>query len=134
MTGAQDWFAFIGYFASGNDSFLVSWWNYIWWGFIQQWLFLGYFNTRLRKGIPKGKYRGFAANIWVGIVNMFYFGLFHVPAWYLALFAFTGGLFFAWVFQPDKHRNLWAMAIIQGFGGALLGLLPWKLSVGPWAA
>jgi hypothetical protein len=133
-TGAQDWSTFIGYFASGTDDFFVSWWNYIWWGFIQQWLFLGYFNTRLRKGLSKSKYKGNMANILACIANMFFFGLFHVPAWDLALFAFTGGAFFAWIYQPDKRRNLWAMAIIQGLGGALLALLPWKLSVGPWAA
>jgi hypothetical protein len=133
IAGIQEWSVFTEFKWFGAEGFLNGWFGYIWWGFLQHYLFLGYFNTRLRKGFENRKYWGISGRWWSAGLNMFYFGIIHIPAWELAIFAFTGGLFFAWVFQQEKYRSLFAMGFIHGFGGALLGLLPWTMSVGPWA-
>ncbi|MHA1869759.1 MAG: hypothetical protein ACTSXF_02320 [Promethearchaeota archaeon] len=130
--GVQDWEKFQTFHLFGSDGFLINWFGYIFWGFMQHYLFLGYFNTRLRKGLPAKKILGIHGKYWSSILNTLYFGVIHFPAWNLAIFAFVGGFYFAYIFQKDKYRNLFAMGIIHGFGGALLPLLPWKLSVGPW--
>ncbi|MBD3351834.1 MAG: hypothetical protein GF364_10145 [Candidatus Lokiarchaeota archaeon] len=128
------WIVFTEFSLLGSDGLLLNWFSYLWWGFLQHYLFLGYFNTRLRKGIPNKKILGIHGKYWTGIVNMFMFGIIHIPAWELAIFAFTGGIFFSYFFQKDKYRNLFAFGLIHGFGGALLGrFVPWELSVGPWA-
>lgn len=132
--GVQEWSVFNYFLYFDRKGFLGAWFNYIWWGLIQHWIFLGYFNTRLRKGIPPKKYAGIDAKYWAGIINMFFFGGIHLPAFELAIFAFVGGIYFAYVFQQKKFRSLFTMGIIHGFGGALLtNIIPWAMSVGPWA-
>lgn len=134
IIGTLNWDIFTGIAFWGTDGLYADWFAYIWWGFVQHWLFLGYFNTRLRKGLPEHKILGVKGKWWTGIINMFFFGIIHIPAWELAIFAFTGGIFFSYYFQKDKYRNLFAFGLIHGVGGALLGrLVPWELSVGPWA-
>jgi hypothetical protein len=133
IRGDIEWTEFTGLRFFGSEGLFVGWFDYMWFGFIQHYIFLGYFNTRLRKGFQNKKYFGLHGKYWTGIVNMFFFGIIHIPAWELAIFAFTGGIFFSWFFQKPKYRNLFAFGIIHGFGGALLGrFVPWEMSVGPW--
>lgn len=113
-----------------EDSFLPHIGFYAIWGLIQQWLFLGYFNTRLRKGLPNTRL-GKSLTI---LITGLYFSLIHLPAWPLMIVTFLGGCFFGYYYQYDKYRNLFIMGVAHGVGATLVGLLtPMVMSVGPWA-
>ena len=106
---------------------------YVLWGFVQQALFLGYFNARIRKGIgphPPGPLRARAlAALLTGLV----FGAVHLPSLPLATLTTVEGALLAWYFQSDATRNLFVVAAIHAVAGTLFSaMLPVSMDIGPW--
>ncbi|HMF32307.1 MAG TPA: CPBP family intramembrane glutamic endopeptidase [Candidatus Lokiarchaeia archaeon] len=96
--------------------------GYFFWGWAQQFIFLGYFNTLFTKGIKNKKVRS--------IINGVFFGLIHIPSWGLVTLTIILGVIFSWQFS--EHRNLFAFGLIHGFGGTMASrLLPIGFTVGP---
>lgn len=113
--------------------FIVGWLGYVVWGTIQQMLFLGYFNTRLRKALLGYEWKlSKWAPLISALINASFFGIIHIPG-YLAIFTFLGGLFWSWIFQKKGNQNLLVAGIVHGLFGTLLGtymrFIPF--SVGP---
>jgi membrane protein YdbS with pleckstrin-like domain len=133
------------YFGAGPDTwqykgksfelgdFIVGWLGYIVWGSIQQLLFLGYFNTRIRKAILgyEWKYSKYAPLISTAICSSF-FAIIHLPS-LLALFTAIGGAYWAWYFQKKGQQNILVSGIFHGLFGTILGsyLAFIPFSVGP---
>ncbi|NVM31292.1 MAG: CPBP family intramembrane metalloprotease [Candidatus Helarchaeota archaeon] len=71
----------------------------------------------------------------VSIISGSYFGLIHVPAWYLLIFTSILGVVISWLYMKDRNRNLIAIGIIHGFLGSLIGVFfvvgTVEMSVGP---
>ncbi len=115
------------------EGFLVGWLGYIVWGTIQQLLFLGYFNTRMRKAMLgyEWKYAKWAPMI-TAFINACLFGMIHIPS-LLGVFTFIGGFLWTWYFQKKGNQNLLVAGIFHGLFGTLLGtylkFIPF--SVGP---
>ena len=126
--------------------FALNVFGYIFWGFIQQLLFSSYFGTRIRKGIPPAQDLSSPSQKrrrWlVAFINGSFFGLLHIPSWWLLLGTWILGIFLSYVFMEDKNRNLVALGFIHGFLGSMLGWLfsskeaegglDIEMSVGPW--
>ena len=78
----------------------------------------------------------------VAILNGSFFGLLHIPSWYLLAVTWFLGIFLSYVFMEDKNRNLVALGFIHGVLGSMLGWLfssseaegglDIEMSVGPW--
>ncbi|MHA1149441.1 MAG: CPBP family glutamic-type intramembrane protease [Promethearchaeota archaeon] len=127
--------------------FILNVFGYIFWGFIQQLLFSSYFGTRIRKGVGptddlnsiEQKKRRFM----VAIINGSFFGLLHIPSWWLLLGTWILGVLLSYAFMRDRNRNLVALGFIHGFLGSMLGWLfsssesegglDIEMSVGPWS-
>lgn len=106
---------------------------YLLWGFAQQWLFLGYFNGRLRKGIPARGLGPFPGRLLAALLTGAFFAGAHLPALELAALSFATGSLLAWYFQADRTRNLFAMGLLHATAGTLFSLwLPVSMDVGPW--
>ena len=108
-------------------SVMGQWSGYIFWGWLQQLLFLSVFNTYFARGfdIREKKQRLYAC-----LCSALFFGLIHIPNFWLSMFTFISGFFWALYFM--QCRNLFAMGIVHGFGGTLLNkLAPINFSVGP---
>ncbi|MGV9203658.1 MAG: type II CAAX prenyl endopeptidase Rce1 family protein [Promethearchaeia archaeon] len=132
--------------AFNAPEFALNVFGYIFWGFIQQLLFSSYFGTRIRKGIPPAddlKSSQQRQRRWlVALLNGSFFGLLHIPSWWLLLGTWILGIFLSYVFMEDKNRNLVALGFIHGFLGSMLGWLfsseeaegglDIEMSVGPW--
>ncbi len=106
---------------------MAQWSGYVFWGWLQQLLFLSVFNTYFARGfdIRKPKQRILAC-----LCTATFFGLIHVPNFWLGLFTFISG--FVWALYFMQERNLMAMGIIHGLGGTLANqLTPINFSVGP---
>ncbi|MHA1273488.1 MAG: hypothetical protein ACTSQP_03130 [Promethearchaeota archaeon] len=132
--------------AFNPSDFALNVFGYIFWGVIQQLLFSSYFGTRIRKGIPPIKdinspeYK--KRRYLVAVINGSFFGLLHIPSWWLLLGTWLLGIFLSYVFMEDKNRNLVALGFIHGFLGSMLGWLfsskeaegglNIEMSVGPW--
>ncbi|MGV9171826.1 MAG: CPBP family intramembrane glutamic endopeptidase [Promethearchaeia archaeon] len=104
-----------------------QWAGYVFWGWLQQLLFLGVFNTYFARAfeIREKKQRRYAC-----LCSALFFGLIHLPNFWLSIFTFISGYIWAYFFM--QSRNLWAMGIIHGLGGTLLNkLAPINFSVGP---
>jgi len=126
--------------------FIINVFGYIFWGTIQQLLFSSYFGTRIRKGVPPAEDLNSPAQKkrrWVvAFINGSFFGLLHIPSWYLLAGTWVLGIFLSYVFMEDKNRNLVALGFIHGFLGSMLGWLfssseaeggvDVEMSVGPW--
>jgi hypothetical protein len=113
-----------------QNSFIPHIMFYAIWGMLQQWLFLGYFNTRFRKGFKNTKIGHALCIISTGLG----FCLIHVPALPLMTVTFIGGCFFGYYFQRDQYRNVFIMGICHGIGATLIGqLTPMIMFVGPWS-
>jgi CAAX prenyl protease-like protein len=135
----------IYYFGAGPDTwtyegkdfeigdFALGWLGYIVWGSIQQLLFLGYFNTRLRKSMLgyEWKYSKWAP-ILCTFINASFFAIIHLPST-LAIITFIGGGFFSWYFQKKDNQNVFVSGIFHGLFGTLVGsyLAFIAFSVGP---
>ncbi|MEX2685071.1 MAG: CPBP family glutamic-type intramembrane protease [Candidatus Sigynarchaeota archaeon] len=132
-------------FDLGN--FALNFAGYIFWGALQQFLFAGYFGMRFQKafgpaveakepGNPtKQEARGmYVKRFWVSLLAGSYFGLIHVPSWYLVGFTWLLGVILSWLYMKDKNRNLLALGIIHGCLGALANVFfesNVSFSVGP---
>jgi hypothetical protein len=103
---------------------------YLFWGMAQQWVFLGYFHTRIRRGVPPGR----LGRAWVSLLTGIIFCVFHIPSWPLLPVAFAGGCFFGYFYQFDRYRNLFTMGLAHGVGGTMVAFLTHiRMSVGPWS-
>ncbi|MHA1291531.1 MAG: hypothetical protein ACTSQJ_02555 [Promethearchaeota archaeon] len=124
-------------------SFALNVFGYLFWGVIQQLLFSSYFGTRIRKGFAPAensediKKKRFL----VAFLNGAFFGLLHIPSWYLLAVTWFLGIFLSYVFMKDENRNLVALGFIHGTLGSMLGWLfssseaeglNIEMSVGPW--
>jgi hypothetical protein len=128
-----DKFTSFVFWSDSDDSFIPHSGFYLLWGMIQQWLCMGYFNTRLRKGFVNKKYGPFSGRILTSLLSGAFFAGIHIPAGPLMVVTFIGGFFFGWFFQKDEYRNLFIMGLAHGVGGTLLGMLtPVVMEVGPW--
>ncbi|MHA1343040.1 MAG: hypothetical protein ACTSQG_03585 [Promethearchaeota archaeon] len=116
--------------------FLIHWYGYVWWGFVQQFLFMSYFLRLLTKVFPNSK--GFLP----AALSSCIFGIIHFPDWPLMLFTGLAGLMWAYFWQKDytnregkevKGNNLYIWGVVHGFGGTLVYyLIPISMSVGPF--
>ncbi|HOZ45168.1 MAG TPA: hypothetical protein PLO37_03825 [Candidatus Hydrogenedentes bacterium] len=117
--------------------------GYVFWGVIQQLLFSSYFGTRFRKGFGPAAagaprwIKRFAVSVLIGL----FFGLIHIPSWYLLAGTWLLGTCLSWVFMEAKNRNLVALGFVHGFLGSTLGwlfssgkagALEVEMRVGPW--
>ena len=106
---------------------------YLLWGFVQQALFIGYFNTRLRRGIPAEGWLGIRGRFWVAGLSGLFFGLLHLPTPELVAATGVAGATFGWFFQVDRTRNLFLAAVVHAVVGTLFaGAVPLSPRVGPW--
>ena len=106
---------------------------YLLWGFVQQGLFLGYFNARIRKGIGPHPLAGLPARGFAALLSGILFGAIHLPSLPLAAFTTVEGALLAWYFQSDATRNLFVVAVIHAVAGTLFSaLLPFSTNIGPW--
>ena len=103
---------------------LSHWGKYVWWGFAQELLFLGYWCTLLTK-IFKNKYI-------VSLLSGMCFAFIHFPSWPLMILTVIAGFFWGLAWQRNDARNLFVMGASHGFGGTLLfKFVPITGSVGP---
>ncbi len=106
---------------------MAQWSGYVFWGWLQQMLFLSVFNTYFARGFDIRKRKQL---ILACLCTASFFALIHIPNFWLSLFTFISG--FVWALYFMQERNLMAMGIIHGFGGTLLNkLAPINFSVGP---
>jgi hypothetical protein len=97
---------------------------YIYWGALQEFLFLGYWCTILTK-VFKNKHL-------VALFSSACFGFIHFPSWPLMILTMVGGYFWAIAWQRNDSRNLFVMGAIHGFAGTLVAkFIPITMSVGP---
>lgn len=101
---------------------------YLAWGLLQQAIFLGWLNTRLRRAIgPRAGARA-ATALATGVG----FGLAHLPNAPLAGVAFFGGSGLGWLFQRDATRNLVVAGLVHAAAGVAYSLwVPGSMDVGP---
>ncbi|MHA1819950.1 MAG: CPBP family glutamic-type intramembrane protease [Promethearchaeota archaeon] len=101
--------------------------GYIFWGWLQQFLFLGIFNTMFTRAFDVRKY---SHQIYSALCTATFFGLVHLPVFWLSIFTFIAGFF--WSLYFIRSKNLWAMGVCHGALGSLLSeLAPISFSVGP---
>ena len=113
----------LGLFAIGGQ-----WSGYVFWGFLQQLMFLGIFSVQFCRAFDVGRSRGqlFLACL----CSASLFGLIHIPNFWLSVITWFGG--FVGAFYAVQCRNLFALGIVHGLGGTLFNkLLPINFSVGP---
>jgi len=121
---ARDWFAI------HPDRTSVIF--YLVWGFVQQGLFLGYFNARIRKGVGPRRFGALPARALAALLSGFMFGAVHLPSLPLALLTTLEGVLLAWYFQSDATRNLFVVVLIHAVAGTLFSaMLPVSTGVGP---
>ncbi len=118
--------------------FLSNWYGYLWWGAVQQFLFMSYFLRLLYKIFPHSK--GFIP----AALSSCIFGIIHYPDWPLMVFTGFGGLLWAYFWQKEyetkdgklvRGNNLYLWGMVHGFGGSLVSfLIPISMSVGPFNA
>ena len=73
--------------------------GYIFWGYLQQLLFLGIFNTMLCRGFDITKPSG---QIMASFITSMFFGLLHLPVFWLSFFTWFGGFFWSLYFMRSK--------------------------------
>jgi membrane protease YdiL (CAAX protease family) len=101
--------------------------GYMFWGFLQQLLFLAIFNTHFSRAFNIKTLKG---KLLAALFTGFFFGLIHLPEFWLTLFTWIAGFFWALIFMSSK--NLWAMGLSHGALATLLNkLTPIPFSVGP---
>jgi hypothetical protein len=106
---------------------------YLAWALAQQLVFLGYFNTRLRKGIgPRG--RGpLPGRALAALATGALFGAIHLPRLHLVAVTALAGALLGWCFQVDRQRHLLLAAAVHAVAGTLYSrLLPFSMDAGPW--
>lgn len=106
---------------------LAQWSGYVFWGWLQQMLFLSVYNTYFARAFDIREKKQL---YYSSFCTALFFGLIHIPNFWLSLFTFISG--FVWAMFFVQERNLMAMGIMHGFGGTLLNkLVPINFSVGP---
>ncbi len=106
---------------------------YLAWALVQQVVFLGYFNTRLRKGIGPGGRGPLSGRALVALATGALFGAIHLPALHLVAATALVGALLGWCFQVDRQRHLLLAAAIHAVAGTLYSrLLPFSMDAGPW--
>jgi len=115
-----------------NAAFLPRLAAYVPWALLQQWLVLSYFNTRIRKAVPRSGWAGLPGRAITAGLTGLAFGALHWPNAPLVAVTCVGGCVSGWLFQRDRSRNLFFFALAHGLAGALLATLtPIRMSVGP---
>ncbi len=110
---------------------------YLWWGALQQFLFMSYFLELWRKVFPNSK------GYWIAFGTACIFGVIHFPDWPLMLFTALMGMVWAYNWNAEYYdpktgkvyrgNNLLLWGLVHGFGGSLIGfLLPFSMAVGPF--
>jgi hypothetical protein len=106
---------------------------YVLWGFVQQALFLGYFNARIRKGIGPKSLGVLRARALVSVLTGLVFGAMHRPSVPLVVLTTLEGTVLAWYFQSAATRNLFVVVVIHAVAGTLFSaMLPVSMDIGPW--
>ncbi|MBD3351944.1 MAG: hypothetical protein GF364_10710 [Candidatus Lokiarchaeota archaeon] len=111
--------------------------RYIWWGALQQYLFMSYYLVLWQKVFPNSK--GYIVSVGTSMI----FGVIHAVDYPLMLFTGIAGLMWAYFWHKeyyDKktgkvHRgnNLLLWGMVHGFGGSLMAIIiPFSMSVGPF--
>ncbi|MBF0546871.1 MAG: CPBP family intramembrane metalloprotease [Candidatus Riflebacteria bacterium] len=104
--------------------------TYIFWGTLQELLFLSYFNTRIRKGI--------SSPLLSSLLTAVIFSIYHLTAYTLMFICFLVGILWALIFQTAP--NLFALGVCHGISGGfgsffqVHGMTIFKIkgSVGPF--
>jgi hypothetical protein len=109
------------------DAFQLSL-RYLFWGFLQQAVVLGWLSTRLRRAIPPARgSRALVAMLCGGV-----FALAHAPNLSLATVAGVGDGWLAWLFQRDRTRNLVAAGLLHAVLAVMYAaFVPGTMEVGP---
>ena len=127
-----DWSHFAQFSWVGRGGFLRQFAAYVPWALLQQWVLLGYLNTRLRKGIAPTGVLGIPAPIVATLLTALAFGAMHAPNLPLALLTAVGGAVSGWLFLRDRSRNLLLIALAHALAGTLLATLTSvPMTVGP---
>jgi len=106
---------------------------YLLWGFVQQGLFLGYFNARFRRAIAPRRRGLLPSRALAALLTGLVFGAVHLPNLPLVGLGAVEGALLAWAFQSDATRNLFVAAVIHAVAGTLFSaLLPVSMEIGPW--
>lgn len=96
---------------------------YLPWAVLQQWVLLGYFNTRVRKVIPPEGAMGLSGRPLAAALTGIVFAAMHAPAASLVLFTLVSGTVWGWLFQRDNSRNLFVVTLAHALCAAALGAL-----------
>jgi len=120
LTGDWTTFAGLAWAGSTRNGVLVHLAFYTLWAPLQQWFMLGYFNTRIRKGIAASGRGPASGRVLAAGLTGLAFGALHIPAWPLVAVTFAGGCAYGWLFQRDRNRNLFVLGLAHGLVGTLL--------------
>jgi hypothetical protein len=129
-----DWTRFQAFAWTGrrDTAFLPRLAAYLPWGLLQQWLFLSYLNTRIRKAVPMAGWVGVPGRAIAAGLTGLAFGAIHWPNAPLAALTCIVACVSGWLFQRDCSRNLFLFSLAHGFAGTLLATLtPIRMAVGP---
>jgi len=129
-----DWTRFHAFAWTGrrDTAFLPRLAAYLPWGLLQQWLFLSYLNTRIRKAVPMAGWLGVPGRAIAAGLTGLAFGVIHWPNAPLAALTCIAGCVSGWLFQRDCSRNLFLFSLAHAVAGALLtALTPIRMTVGP---
>lgn len=108
--------------------YLGQWVGYVAWGWLQQLLFLSIFSTNFCRAfdLKKDKKAPYIA----AFCSAIFFGLIHIPNFWLTILAWIAGFLWALLFM--KTRNLMVMGVAHGMLGTFGNkLLPISYNVGP---
>ncbi|MHA1300054.1 MAG: CPBP family intramembrane glutamic endopeptidase [Candidatus Helarchaeota archaeon] len=132
--GFSRWLVEQGFLYTENIliDFAAQFLYYIFWGFVQQILFLSFINVRLRKIFPDNTRNN---KIKVTIINGMIFSCYHLFNIPLMIFTFIAGLIWSWSFYDTP--NMFTVSISHGLSGTLSSMYVfsyngWNMNVG-WA-
>jgi hypothetical protein len=122
--GSGDWTRFSEFtWMDGSRAFLPRLAAYLPWGLLQQWFFLAYLNTRVRKAVPETGWGGMPGRVVSAALTGLAFCAIHWPNAPLMALTFAGGCVSGWLFQQDRSRNLFLLGLAHAFAGALVTTL-----------
>jgi hypothetical protein len=106
----------------------AQWSGYVFWGFLQQLLFMGVFSVQFCRAFDVGRSR---LQLFLAcLCSAALFGLIHIPNFWLSVVTWSGG--FVGSLYSMQCRNLFTLGVIHGLGGTMMNkLLPINFSVGP---
>lgn len=105
----------------------AQWAGYVTWGWLQQFIFAGYFGVLFSRAFPVEKSRWEVTKACLCTATAF--SLVHLPNFWLMVFTFFGGFFGTFVFL--QSHNLFILGVSHGFAGSLLNkITPINFSVG----